>query len=1680
MVTPVDDPTAIGAYFENPYTPEPTDYKPAVTKTIPGEPTVVDKTFTFVLTDKDGDGNDLNPADLIGFYTLPATTQITITILKGTPGESVVEYFDNIHFTKAGTYTFNVYELIPVDEDKLPGITYSQLVYTLTVEIKDTDNKLVVASYKYTDSSEAVFSGNDGLTVQTPVTDPTPIGAAFENPYEVIPTEYVAKVTKKLTIDFGPTVREKIFDFEMKLISAVGFKDADVSGACNLNGDNVFTAQIKIPAGGITDVADFDKLTFAKAGTYTFKITEVVPANTEDQEEGITYDAAEWKLVIVVRDTDNELKIASYTYIRIDPETGAESVEDHSEAVFDENDLKVVTPVADSTAIGAEFTNPYTPEPTNYTPKVTKKIKIDFGPIVADKIFDFSMKVVEQVDAAGNQMEDGFMIANHSVNGEAMPGTMTQVIVKKGETTADAEFGEITFLKAGTFTFIIKETVPATEAELEEGITYDTFEWKLTIVVVDTDHELQVASYTYTPEKQDDDHAIETSKAEFDENGKLKTPVAETKIGAAFTNPYKPEPTDYTPMVTKKIKVDFGPIVADKIFHFTIEELLPEKDAAGNDMKDGAVMPDETKIELIVKAGEITNTASFDAIKFLKAGTYRFNILETAEDEEGIEYDVAKWELIIVIVDTDNQLEVASYKYVRHTPDGSGSGSTTPGTDTLEPAPGTDAGREDARVDDTASERIDDSEREDGEIGVAPGTDEPADPYAIVEEQSEAEFDPVTLKLIKPVKDAVIGAMFINPYTPNPTKYIPKVTKVVSGEPIVKDKTFTFTLDADKDNPDGCSLTVADKQLSVTITVPAGTYADPVSKYFETALEFTMAGTFKFYIRETIPADEAKEIGIDPYDVAEWVLTLVIKDTDNDLVVASYTYEKDGKIVESSEAKFEDPDDPLHMTTPVEEVAIGAAFDNPYNVLPTKYTPKVTKHLTVDYGPTVEDKKFYFTMALKSAVRDDGTEIVSGTQIAAPGNEITLIVPKGQITATEAFGEITFLKAGTYTYEITELAPLPGDDKAEEGITYTVAKWLLVIEVVDTDNQLEIASYDYSEIPTDSGKAAALSAASGDEDPAPTTTDPDNGEQPAAAQDVKHSEAEFDENGKLKTPVAETVLGAEFTNIYKPEPTTFQAAVQKTIIGEPTVKEKKFNFTMKLTGAVDAAGNKIDKIEEAIDFTEETVSIIVPAGATGAGIIEYFKEMTISMAGTYTFLITEDLEALPGITYDGTEWTLTVKVKDTDGKLEVESAEYAATGKEPSAEYASFENPYQPKPTVNHPVVTKTLSGQPAPEDTVFEFVLKATEVVDGGSHLKGSDKDIVKNDSWTKTIIGPGTVSFDEIEYCKAGTYVYTVVETDKHATGWTYSGLIWTIVVTVVDNDGVLSCTMDYKSNGVVSTTAVFINDYKPIPVTWEPQVQKVLAEDSELPVEDKKFHFEMTQIKAEPADGLDMKADAVFKAETLLKKGEKESEAVSFDKITFTKAGTYTFQVVEIDEGLKGYTYDTTPKTLVVKIVDKSGYLTIESVTIDGEDAKIEESKVVVKVENCFVEEKTDIECEKVWIDGNDHLKLRPVSITIRLYADGVEIDAVTVTAADDWKHEWKDLPKYKNEVEIVYTVTEDSVKNYTTSIEGFLISNKVEVIDTGEDNGLYLWGGTFLISLFALGSVIVMRRKREEKD
>ena len=79
-------------------------------------------------------------------------------------------------------------------------------------------------------------------------------------------------------------------------------------------------------------------------------------------------------------------------------------------------------------------------------------------------------------------------------------------------------------------------------------------------------------------------------------------------------------------------------------------------------------------------------------------------------------------------------------------------------------------------------------------------------------------------------------------------------------------------------------------------------------------------------------------------------------------------------------------------------------------------------------------------------------------------------------------------------------------------------------------------------------------------------------------------------------------------------------------------------------------------------------------------------------------------------------------------------------------------------------------------------------------------------------------------------------------------------------------------------------------------------------------------------------------------------------------------------------------------------------------------------------------------KSWSDDNNRDNKRPDSITVNLFADGTKVQSQKVTAADGWKYEFKDLPKYSNGKEIKYTISEDSVKNYTTSIDGYKITNR----------------------------------------
>ena len=88
----------------------------------------------------------------------------------------------------------------------------------------------------------------------------------------------------------------------------------------------------------------------------------------------------------------------------------------------------------------------------------------------------------------------------------------------------------------------------------------------------------------------------------------------------------------------------------------------------------------------------------------------------------------------------------------------------------------------------------------------------------------------------------------------------------------------------------------------------------------------------------------------------------------------------------------------------------------------------------------------------------------------------------------------------------------------------------------------------------------------------------------------------------------------------------------------------------------------------------------------------------------------------------------------------------------------------------------------------------------------------------------------------------------------------------------------------------------------------------------------------------------------------------------------------------------------------------------------------------VTNSYTPETTSVKGIKIWDDGENQDGIRPPSITVNLIANGTKIKSLEVTAANDWKFSFTDLPKYADGSEITYEVTEDAVSEYTTAVTG----------------------------------------------
>ncbi len=91
-----------------------------------------------------------------------------------------------------------------------------------------------------------------------------------------------------------------------------------------------------------------------------------------------------------------------------------------------------------------------------------------------------------------------------------------------------------------------------------------------------------------------------------------------------------------------------------------------------------------------------------------------------------------------------------------------------------------------------------------------------------------------------------------------------------------------------------------------------------------------------------------------------------------------------------------------------------------------------------------------------------------------------------------------------------------------------------------------------------------------------------------------------------------------------------------------------------------------------------------------------------------------------------------------------------------------------------------------------------------------------------------------------------------------------------------------------------------------------------------------------------------------------------------------------------------------------------------------------------------EKTEVGVEKIWKDENNADGKRPEEITVHLYKNGQLFQIRKISGKDGWKVVFKDLDKYEDGKEILYTIKEEKVEGYTGEVsgnakEGFVLTN-----------------------------------------
>lgn len=369
----------------------------------------------------------------------------------------------------------------------------------------------------------------------------------------------------------------------------------------------------------------------------------------------------------------------------------------------------------------------------------------------------------------------------------------------------------------------------------------------------------------------------------------------------------------------------------------------------------------------------------------------------------------------------------------------------------------------------------------------------------------------------------------------------------------------------------------------------------------------------------------------------------------------------------------------------------------------------------------------------------------------------------------------------------------------------------------------------------------------------------------------------------------------EFTNTYRAQPATDNPTAVKAVSASEgnhyKLKGDDFTFTLHRVTAPDGVTAEADQTK-----TNDARGDI------------RFDQLSFPLPGTYVYTVSERDVTVPGVTKDGTVTTITYTVKDVDhaGRLKVvDKTVTRSDGK--TANGIRFDNTYNPqgvgctlggvKTIINADTATNRI-----PRDGEFTFELTSHD----GAPMPEGSKDGVK------TVANTGTgFSFGRMDYDKPGTYVYTVTEQAGRDPTIGYSTQAYDVTVTVTDQGGMLSASVDRQA-----TDVRFDNTYTPTPVDVTVKADKHLAgrdlNDGEFAAELKDSDGNLLQTKRFARVPRDAQSDKA----TDVREGEGTLE---FDKLTFDRAGVYTYTVTEQDGNLGGVTYDRTVHTVTVTVTE-----------------------------------------------------------------------------------------------------------------------------------------------------------------